>query len=162
MKSIGRFKAAALVGALCAAAIVAQTRSDAVLGGGPGPHGPGGPCSDQLVSYVGLTADQQTALTALRQQTADTIQPLAEQAGSLGQQIDLAIAAGNADPCAIGGLAVQIAGIRSQIDAARKAAEAAFVASLTSDQKARYDTFLGINPGCSAVGGGFGPPPVRN
>jgi len=162
MTSLGKFRMAALAGALGAAAIVAQTRSDAVLGGGPGPHGPGGPCGDQLVSYVGLRADQQTALTALRQQTADTIQPLAEQIGSLHQQIDLAIAAGNPDPCAIGALDIQIAGIRSQIDAARKAAEATFAASLTSDQKARYDTFLGINPGCTAVGGEFGPPPVRN
>jgi len=158
MTSIGRFRFAAIAGALCAAALAAQT-GDAVLGprGGTRPDH-GGPCGDQLVQYVGLTSDQQTALETLRQQTADSVQTLADEMHSLRQQIDQLIAAGNPDACAVGQIEIQAAGARAQIDAALTAAEAAFVASLTSSQKTKYDAFVAMNPGCTAIGPGFGPP----
>jgi Spy/CpxP family protein refolding chaperone len=153
MRKTWRFETALLAGVISAAVAVAQS------GGGPG--GPGGfpRCGDQLSTSLALGADQQSALDALRQQTADAIQPIADSLHALHQQIDDAVAAASPDRCAVGDLTIQAGGLRSQIDAARKAAEAAFVASLSTDQKAKYDTFVGINPECTAIGGGFGPPP---
>jgi Spy/CpxP family protein refolding chaperone len=165
MKRNWKLEAALLAGIITGAAALAQPAGDPPAGGpGPRPGGPGdrgGPCGDQLVASLSLTADQQSALDTLRQQTADTIQPIAERTHTLHQQIDDAVAASSPDRCAIGDLTIQLGGLHAQVDAIRKAAEATFVASLSADQKARYDTFVGINPGCGAVGGGFGPPPIR-
>ena len=156
MKRIGKIEAALLAGLLSAAGAAAQPAASP----GPRPGAPGGfpGCAEQLVAALALTDAQQSALDALRQQTADAMRPIADSLLALHQQIDDAVASSSADHCAIGDLTIQTAGLRAQIDAARAAAEAAFVASLGAHQKAKYDTFVGINPGCTAVGGGFGPP----
>ena len=157
-RGIWRLAAAALVGALFAVALGAQPA------GGPGPGGPGcGP----LVASLGLTSDQRTALDTLRQQLGDAIGPIHDQMKTVRDQIDAAAAAGNPDRCAIGDLALQEVGFRGQIDALFAGAEAKIVASLTVAQKAKYDTFVGINPGCAIVRGplhdivldGVAPPP---
>jgi len=69
---------------------------------------------------------------------------------TLRQQIETAVAAASPDPCAIGQLEIQAYGLRQQIEAIRKSAEAAFVASLTSDQQTKYAAFVAANPNCAA------------
>ena len=118
-----------------------------------------GRCGERLAAALNLTPDQQAALDAARNETAQTVRPLAEQMRALHGQIEAAAEGASPDACAIGGLVVQGKAIRSQIDAARKAAEAKFVEGLSADQRAAYDNFVAINAGCMAVGAGFMPPP---
>ncbi len=158
MKMTGR-TGWSVVGGLALAASVALAQN---AGGAPRmrPGGPGhGRCGDRLVRALDLTAEQQTTLDALRDEMAETVRPLAEQLHALHGQIEDAAAGESPDACAIGGLVVQGRGLRSQIDTARKTVEARFVATLSADQKAKYDSFVAIQPGCTAVGGGFLPPP---
>ena len=119
----------------------------------------GGRCAERLVRALALTTAQQGALATLREETAEATQPLFEQFRTLREQIDTAAAVDGADPCAIGGLEVKAAALRGEIALTRSTAEANFVATLSAEQKATYDNFVAINPGCRAVGGGFGPPP---
>ena len=117
-----------------------------------------GRCGEQLAAALNLTPDQQAALDVLRNETAQTVRPLAEQMRALHGQIEAAAEGASPDACAIGGLVLQGKSIRSQIDDARKAAEARFVAGLSADQKTAYDNFVTINAGCMAVGAGVMPP----
>jgi hypothetical protein len=120
-------------------------------GGGAG-HGR---CGEKLVQSLGLSADQQAALETLRNETAEATRPLAEQLHALHGQIETAADGASPDACAIGGLVIQGKAIRSQMDEARKAAEAKFVAGLSADQKSKYESYVSINPECTAVGSGF-------
>ena len=146
MKGIRRIlggTAIALLGA--AAPVIAQHG-----GGIPRHGGQGRECEQQLVTALGLTDAQQTALAALRKQTADSGQAIVASADGLHQQIHTALAATSPDACAIGKLMIQAEGVHQQIESIRKSAEASFVASLTADQATRYTAFLAAHPGCAA------------
>lgn len=110
-----------------------------------------GDCTAALVTAGGLSADQATALDTLRQQTSDSIKTVADQAHALHQQIETALEAASPDPTAIGNLVIQAFKLRQQIDTIVKNAEAAFVASLSADQQAKYAAFLAAHPGCAAI-----------
>jgi predicted NBD/HSP70 family sugar kinase len=131
----------------CAAAL-ALAQSARPLNRGDGLRGE---CTAALVAAVGLSADQATALDTLRQQTADSIQAVADQAHALRQQIEMALEAASPDPTAIGSLVIQEFKLRQQIDTIVKNAEAAFVASLSADQQAKYAAFVAAHPGCAAL-----------
>jgi Spy/CpxP family protein refolding chaperone len=118
------------------------------------PHGPGR-CGEKLVRALELTSAQQSALDALREETADAMHPLMEKLHELKEEVDEAASAPSADPCAVGAKAIEAGGIHAQMQSVRKAAEAKFVASLSADQKSRYDEYVGAHPDCQAVGGGF-------
>ena len=120
-----------------------------------GPPGPSPRCGERLVRSLELTSEQQAALDALQEETAEAIHPVLEQMHSLREEIDEAASASSADPCAVGAMAIQAAGLHAKVDSLRKAAEARFVAGLSADQKARYDQHAAIYPDCLAVGGGL-------
>ncbi len=125
----------------------------------PGGMEHGGRCGERLVRSLDLTTEQQATLEALRNDTAESVRPLAEQMRALHGQIETAADGASPDACALGGLVLQGKSIRSQIEDVRKAAEAKFVEQLSDAQKATYANFISINPGCMAVGAGFLPPP---
>jgi Spy/CpxP family protein refolding chaperone len=151
MNSLGKLAAGAGLGlALWVSPVFGQT--DVMKQ--PGPHGPGR-CSERLVRALELTSAQQTALDALREETSDAIQPMMEKLHELKDDVDEAASAPGADPCAVGAKAVEAGGVHAQIQSLRKAAEAKFVASLSADQKSRYDEYVAAHPDCQAVGGGF-------
>jgi len=110
-----------------------------------------GECTAALAAAVGLSSDQATALDTLRQQTADSIKAVADQAHALRQQIETALEAASPDPTAIGNLVIQEYKLRQQIETIVKNAEAAFVASLSADQQAKYTEFVAAHPGCAAI-----------
>jgi hypothetical protein len=158
MNAVGKTGIRIAGGLILSAALVFgqdTSRRPVMSGGGPG-HGR---CAERLIQALELTTAQQSALEALREETAETIRPLAEQMRALHTQVETAADGESPDACAVGGLVMQGKGIRSQIADIRKAAEARFVAGLGTDQKAKYGNFISINPGCMAVGAGFMPAP---
>lgn len=128
----------------------------------PGAMERGGRCGERLVRSLDLTTEQQATLEGLRNDTAEAVRPLADQMRALHGQIETAADGASPDACALGGLVLQGKALRSQIEDARKAAEAKFVEQLSDAQKATYANFVAINPGCMAVGAGFLPPPPRD
>ena len=114
-----------------------------------------GGCGDQLISAVGLTDTQKTALQALRQQTHASIQPIFEQIRSLHQQLETAFSGGaTPDRCALGDLLIQGHSLHAQIETLIKNAEAGFVATLSADQQAKYTAFVSAHSGCTFLAGG--------
>lgn len=135
---------------------VAFAATTALAQGGDGrpPTGSGVPgrCGDRLVRALGLTREQQAALDALNTETTETTRPLLDQIRAIYDLIQAATSASNKEACAIGALVLQSQGLDAQVGTIRDDAEAKFVASLTADQKATYDSFVAANPGCTAVG----------
>ena len=89
----------------------------------------------------------------LNAETAEAIRPILDQIRAIHDQIGTVASTSDPDACAIGTLVLQRQGLHSQVETIRGAAEAEFVVSLTTDQKATYDSFVAVNPGCTAVGG---------
>ena len=112
----------------------------------------GGPfkmrCGEALVQSLGLTDAQKTALTGLRTQTEATLSSVHAQEKTIHEGIHTAISGGSPDHCAIGDLVIQGAALHKQVETALSNAEATFVASLTSDQKSKYDAFVAAHPDC--------------
>jgi len=152
MNGIGKVAAAARLGlALWIAPAFSQAQEVMKR---PGPLGPGR-CGERLVQNLELSSAQQTALEALQEDMAETIQPVVEQLHSLREQIEEAAAAPSADACAVGAMEIEAAGLHAKIDTLRRAAETRFVAGLSTQQKVTYDQQISIHPDCLAVGGGF-------
>jgi uncharacterized membrane protein len=117
-------------------------------GGGTPPAGPQGPQMGPgpdpvplLTALLALTADQQSAWAQIREQTRDTIGPLAAQVQQLHDQIAQALQGGDADPAAIGQKLIAATTLDAQIKAALEAGNTAFKALLTADQSAKLDVF---------------------
>jgi hypothetical protein len=123
-----------------------------------GPGGPGIPRNgaDPLAEYLALSADQKAAWEAIRAETHETIEPLHEQGQALAGQLEA-----TTDAAGIGNLVLQLRAVSSQIDAAREAGDAKFAATLTSDQKVKFEAFQAASQFLHRRGPGGPPPPPR-
>ena len=111
--------------------------------GAGGPQGPG-PDGEilpprALAEFLGLTETQIEQLAALRETLRTTVQPLIEQQRANHEQIEAALAAGNAAQA--GQLLLDNYNLRPQIKAAHDAFAAAFAALLTPEQQAKWDVY---------------------
>jgi len=124
-------------------AAVAQNRGP--QGGHTNPGGPAipglGPDRHVLADYLGLTAQQQASWETIQTNLRASIQALHEQQRTLNQQLREAVEAGT-DAAAIGNLVLQVRGIQSQIDTARDAAETQFAATLTAEERTKFEALL--------------------
>lgn len=138
-----------------ASALLAQNRR--APGAMRGPGAPGLPRSgaNPLAEYLGLTADQKAAWEAIRAETHEVIEPLHEQ----GQALAALLESTN-DAAGIGNLVLQLRAVSAQIDAAREAGDAKFAATLTADQKVKFEAFQAASQFLHRRGPG-GPPPHR-
>lgn len=123
----------AVVTLLCAAIASAQP----AVGTPPQRAGRGA----ALAEYLQPTPDQVTAWKQLRSDAAATMKPLAQNAQDLRKQLDVAMSATSPDPATIGKLSLALRSVREQMRSARDASEAKFVATLTPEQKAKFDAF---------------------
>jgi Spy/CpxP family protein refolding chaperone len=94
-----------------------------------------------LAEYLQPTPEQATAWKQLRSDTAAAMKPLAQNAQDLRKQLDVAMSATSPDPAAIGKLTLALRSAREQLRSAHDASEAKFVATLTPEQKAKFDAF---------------------
>ncbi len=139
-----------------AGALLAQNRR--APGTLRGPAAPGMPRggADPLAEYLDLTADQKAAWEAIRAETHETIEPLHEQGQALAAQLE-----STNDVAGIGSLVLQLRAVSSQIEAAREAGDAKFAATLTADQKMKFEAFEAASQFLRRRGPG-GPPPPRH
>ena len=143
---------------LFAGVVLAQTRRP----GPPGLRGPGGPglprgSANPMADYLALTAEQKAAWETIREETRDAIEPLHEQGETLASQLE-----STNDAAGIGNLVLQLRSIGSQIEAAREAGDAKFAATLTAEQKMKFDAFQAASQFLHRRGPGGPPhPPLR-
>ena len=99
------------------------------------PH-PAAAAARVLGTYLQLTPDQVTAWKQIHADTAATVKPLAAQAANLRKQLEAAT-----DPAEIGKLTLDLRAVRDQIKSAHDAAKTKLLATLTADQKTKYEAF---------------------
>lgn len=121
-----------------AAAALVLVGAAAAYAARPG-HLPGCNNPRAISRYLGLTPDQNEQAKALRADLKDAVDPLADQAQALHEQIAAALEADNPDACAIGALRIEIYDVYEQIRDERDEFEAAFEAILTPDQLAKWE-----------------------
>lgn len=146
---------AVLVTIACA---LAPAAAEAGRGKVEGRHGEGSRrfCGDKFEQAVGLTEEQKASLATLRQQAGESAKPLGEQARAYRRQMHEMLESANPDAAAVGRLAIQARDIHKQIRASFEKAESDFVASLSADQKTKYEAFRQANPRCGVFGRGKG------
>ena len=103
-------------------------------GAGPGPD-----AQRALGDYLELTDSQKAAAEAIHSELRTSTESLREQMHALHEQLETALE-GN-DASSIGNLMLQIRGVRTQLEAARQAADAKFIALLTTEQKTKFEAF---------------------
>ncbi|MEA2572366.1 MAG: Heavy-metal resistance [Acidobacteriota bacterium] len=106
---------------------------------GGGPPRPAGP--DPLIAYLNLTAEQKAAWEAARAAFETSTQPLFEKQREAQEQLGTLLEGKSTDSCAIGTQMIAIRTIGDQIKAAHDALDAKFEASLTAEQKSKYEAF---------------------
>ncbi len=94
-----------------------------------------------MAHYLELTPDQVTAWKQVRSDSAAEIKPLAQNAQDLRQQLDAAMSAATPDPAAVGKLSMELRSAHQQLRAAREATAAKLEATLTPEQKAKFEAF---------------------
>lgn len=128
---------------IAALLLVAATAAMAQHARRPAPDGAfrtmGGPPADGLAEYLSLTSEQAANWQAIREESRTQIHALHEKERALAEQLEAALK--GTDATAIGTLMLQIRGIGSQIEAIRTAGEAKFSATLTAEQKVKFDAF---------------------
>ena len=104
------------------------------------PHPPGELLPPQAIAeLLDLTDAQKVQLAALREALRTTVEPLHEQQRANREQVEAAIAAGNAQR--IGELVLANKAIRAQLEAARATFATSFEALLTSEQRAKWAVY---------------------
>jgi Spy/CpxP family protein refolding chaperone len=121
----------AVVTLLCAAVASAQPAP------GTPPHRAGRGAA--LAEYLQPTPEQIALWKQLRSDSAATMKPLAQSVQDLRKQLDVAMSATSPDPAAIGKLALALRSARDEMRSARDASKAKFVATLTPEQKTKFD-----------------------
>jgi len=94
--------------------------------------------------YLQLSADQRTQLIALTTQLRTTIQPLHLQIDPLHEQLQTLLGDPSPNACDVGGVVVEIDGLRDQIATAQDAFETAFAAILTPAQLAKWQSLQAV------------------
>jgi Spy/CpxP family protein refolding chaperone len=124
------------------AAAFAQGRGPAPNGGPGGPPPiPGlGPDTNTVADYLSLTAAQKASWESIQSELRTNVQTIHEQQRTLADQLHTALE--GTDATAIGTLVLQLKHINNQIDAAREASEAKFAATLTAEQKVKFEALL--------------------
>ncbi|HXU32222.1 MAG TPA: Spy/CpxP family protein refolding chaperone [Thermoanaerobaculia bacterium] len=119
--------------------------------GHPGPGHPGmhrmvfkgdgpPPLVDMLKTQLDLTADQESAARDLEAQLRETMKPLHEQLMGLQATLDKALDSG-ADAATVGNAAIAVHKLTKQMEAAHQEFHQSFSDLLTSEQKAKFESF---------------------
>ena len=107
------------------------------------PHPPGELLPPEGVAeLLDLTEAQKTQIQALHEALRATVQPLHEQQRAIHEQLEAAVAAGNAQR--IGELVLAERALHTQIEAARTTFETSFAALLTPEQRAKWEVYQEI------------------
>jgi Spy/CpxP family protein refolding chaperone len=138
------------VGLLGGAAVMAQQGPDGKKGGGPWGRG------DRMAEYLGLSAEQKTSLEALRQEERTQTEPLRAEGREVHQALRTLMDQDNPDPAALGAAMLAVKQHGAKMKASHDAFEAKLKASLTPEQKQKFDAFQAARQSGPGRGGHHG------
>jgi Spy/CpxP family protein refolding chaperone len=110
---------------------------------------------DRMATQLSLTDTQKTKATAIFTEAFTAAQSIQADLHTNRQSLEDAVKKN--DAAAISTLSVTAGTLSGQLTAINTKAEAAFYATLTADQQAKYDAYPHGGPGGPMGGGGFGP-----
>jgi Spy/CpxP family protein refolding chaperone len=122
---------------LAIALLVAAMASAQPMTGAPPQRG--GRMAAMLVAVLQPTPDQLTTWKQLREAQATAMKPLVQNARDLRGQLDTAMKATAPDPATVGKLTLELRTARQAIRALADDSKAKFVATLTPDQKTKFE-----------------------
>ena len=93
----------------------------------------------RIIQYLDLTPDQIAAWKQIHTDTAEKVRPLATTARETQKQLKDALESPSPDPATVGKLAIALHATRGQIRAARADERAKLVATLTPEQKTKFE-----------------------
>jgi Spy/CpxP family protein refolding chaperone len=153
--------AAAIALALTAAPLAAQGRPPQPPAGGRDMRRPGPPPGERLAQLLELTDAQRATWEAAQQEMQKTGRSVHDEVDGLQQQMQQAMSAANPDPAAVGKLAIAIHRAHDKMKSAHDQAEEQLAATLTPEQRVKFDAWKASRPPGPppGMGPGFGPPP---
>ena len=110
----------------------------------PGPPPP--PRGDALANYLQLTDAQKSTWQTARTNFEAAVKPLHDQQRAAHEQIEQALSSASPDPTAIGKLMISERHLGDQIKAAHDALDATLAATLTAEQKTKFEAFKAARP----------------
>lgn len=122
---------------LLAIALLVAAMASAQMGSAPMQHG--GRIGALLVQVLQPTPDQLATWKQLREAQATAMKPLVQNAHDLRGQLDAAMKATPPDPATVGKLTLELRAARQAIRALADDSEAKFVATLTPEQKTKFE-----------------------
>ena len=122
---------------LMAIALLGAAMASAQMGGAPPQRG--GRMGALLVQVLQPRPDQLATWKQLREAQATAMKPLVQNVRDLRDQLDTAMKATPPDPATVGKLTLSLRAARQAIRALADDSEAKFVATLTPDQKTKFE-----------------------
>jgi Spy/CpxP family protein refolding chaperone len=116
-----------------------------------------------VAEYLQLTPEQLTSWQQIQKDTVAAVEPLVTKVRDLRSQLDAALKAATPDATAVGKLAISLHATQEQIRAAHDAAKAKRLAVLTADQKTKFEALeaAGAFMRQQRRGAGMGPRAMR-
>lgn len=101
----------------------------------------------KIAQTLQLTPDQKVQFDSIHTELAATVKPLFDQSRAAHDQLHALLDSSNPDAAAVGAQAIAAHGLEKQIEAAHKAALQKFEATLTPDQKAKFEGMMSEHMG---------------
>jgi len=120
------------------------------------PHGPPPGHQDRLAAALGLSDSQKAAWEAARKDAHGTMRGLGEQARGLARELDGLLNQPSPDPAAVGAKAIALHDVQGRMRSAHEALDTRLVATLTPEQKLRFEGFQAAQHGPGGPGRGMG------
>lgn len=118
---------------LLGGAVMAQQPEERRKGGEPGQRG------DRMAEYLGLSAEQRSSIEALRTEERKQNEPLRAEGHEVHQALRTLIEQENPDPAALGAAMLAVKQHEAKMKASHEAFEAKVKASLTPEQKQKFE-----------------------
>jgi Spy/CpxP family protein refolding chaperone len=135
------------IGALSIAVLAAGVGWAAAQAPGNAPVSHGQGRGQRLADYLGLSDEQRATWKSLQEQHKTEMAPLMQEGRDLRDRLNTATNAANPDPNAVGQATLAMKQHREKIKASQEAFETRLTATLTDDQRTKFDAFKAANHG---------------
>ena len=101
----------------------------------------------RMVQYLGLSEEQQATWKSLHDQHRTEMEPLRIEARELRERLRIAMAATSPDPTAVGAATLAIKQHHEKVKASEEAFQTRLTATLSDEQKTKFEAFKAANRG---------------
>jgi Spy/CpxP family protein refolding chaperone len=106
----------------------------------------------RMVQHLGLSEEQQATWKALHEQHKTEMEPIRTEARELRERLRLAMTAETPDPTAVGAATLALKQHHDKVKASEEAFQSGLIATLSGEQKTKFEAFKAANRGGRAQG----------